>query len=502
MFNLKRFNKDKKIKYSIVLLILSTVLIIFVVLLRIYKTFAIYKIDKEYDLIVSKIGDFRGLNLITKYYINGIENSNIPTDKNYEVYVTCDNANGSWNYNNWKLNIEDATKYKVNCEIDFYEKYVLASANSTTSTIVANYSNIENISSNYYLYGTDKNNLNQKNNDITNLNSDTTYYFKKCYEYNNEEICSNVSSLLTGGKVTDFDYNGTTGADGSEQTYTTVCNGTYKMETWGAQGGDSLNGYLGGYGGYSTGKIKLSKNEIVYINVGGQGVNPTSKSCNIPGGYNGGGFSQSCEGSWSINNVRAASGGGATHIALQSGLLSSLENNLAKLLIVSGGGGGSDYSHFASNNYYYSNGGHGGGYVGGSSYNGISLWQIENNFVPVPGGGQSYVDSIEGGQANYSTKAKSGTFGKGADANFSTEAGAGGGFFGGGVGKNWSGSGGSGYIGNPLLTNKTMYCYECEESNEENTKTVSTTCSSSTPTQNCAKIGNGYVRITIEECSI
>lgn len=42
-----------------------------------------------------------------------------------------------------------------------------------------------------------------------------------------------------------------------------------------------------------------------------------------------------------------------------------------------------------------------------------------------------------------------------------------------------------------------MYCYNCQESNEENTKTISTTCSEETPTENCAKKGNGYARITL-----
>lgn len=59
------------------------------------------------------------------------------------------------------------------------------------------------------------------------------------------------------------------------------------------------------------------------------------------------------------------------------------------------------------------------------------------------------------------------------------------------------GGGGSGYIGNSLLTNKAMYCYNCEESNEESTKTISTTCNDETPTSYCAKKGNSYARITL-----
>ena len=46
----------------------------------------------------------------------------------------------------------------------------------------------------------------------------------------------------------DFDYTG------GEQTFTVPVSGTYKLETWGAQGG-SYNSYLGGYGSYSSGYV-------------------------------------------------------------------------------------------------------------------------------------------------------------------------------------------------------------------------------------------------------
>lgn len=60
-----------------------------------------------------------------------------------------------------------------------------------------------------------------------------------------------------------------------------------------------------------------------------------------------------------------------------------------------------------------------------------------------------------------------------------------------------SGGGGFRYIGNSLLKDKVMYCYNCEESNEESTKTISTTCNEETPTSYCSKMGNGYARITL-----
>lgn len=61
------------------------------------------------------------------------------------------------------------------------------------------------------------------------------------------------------------------------------------------------------------------------------------------------------------------------------------------------------------------------------------------------------------------------------------------------------GGGGSGYIGNSSLINKVMYGYNVPASTDENTKTISTTEISASATENKAKIGNGFARITFIE---
>ena len=287
----------------------------------------------------------------------------------------------------------------------------------------------------------------------------------------------------SGDTVFNFDYTG------GEQIFTAPVSGTYKLETWGAQGGFSRNTeIIGGYGGYSTGTIKINYLEKININIGGVGIDGVDTSTNRIGGYNGGGNSYY----FSHNNCYSGSGGGATHIASKSGLLSTLENYKNNILIVSGGGGGAS-GDYISNSPGSSFGGNGGGFKGTDSY----------NIVGAMNSGYGYGASQTSGGTFYKTTytGQSGTFGKGADSTQGTNnggSGAGGGFYGGGSGGGHYGSGGgSGYIGNPLLTDKVMYCYNCEESSEENTKTISTTCSEENPTSNCAKKGNGYARITL-----
>ena len=242
--------------------------------------------------------------------------------------------------------------------------------------------------------------------------------------------------------------------------------GNYKLEVWGAQGGTSLNqgnpGTAGGYGGYATGTVALTKGDVLYMTVGGQGAIGVIGT-SAEGGFNGGG-----KGSWDGgDNEASGGGGGATHIASIGGLLKDLSSSKDKILIVAGGGGGASFTYEPGN---------GGGYIGGVG----------------TGTSQAAVNQTTG----YA-------FGQGQDGIGIAESdgvgGGGGGWYGGfsnDVAKLSSGSGGSGYIGNSLLTNKVMYCYNCTASNDTNTKTVSTTNASATPTANYAKSGSGAVKIT------
>ena len=292
-----------------------------------------------------------------------------------------------------------------------------------------------------------------------------------------EEMCK-----IEKGYEWKFDYTG------SEQEFIVPCDGEYKIELWGAQGGSLTNGYLGGYGGYSKGNIKLNGDNTLYINIGGKGNFATVRGQSLNGGYNGGG---NVIGFNNVNHI-TASGGGATHIAFISGQLSKLENYKNKVIIVSGGGGGGRWqpNEYASRG----NGGSGGGYIG------VTGEALGDNKTYAHGGTQNsggkfeYISGTSVEQAiNYGLNYANGLFGK-ADSIIGDSAG-GGGYYGGSAAIA-GGGGGSGYIGNPLLKEKEMCCYKCQESNEEATKTITTTCTNSSPISNCAKQGHGYAKIT------
>lgn len=212
--------------------------------------------------------------------------------------------------------------------------------------------------------------------------------------------------------------------DDLSQKFTAPVDGKYKLEVWGAQGGtnDSYDG--NGKGGYSTEVVQLKKGETLYITVGGQG--------NASGyaGLNGGGRSS-----------RSVSGGGATHIAIEKGLLYSFASKQDQVLIVAGGGGGSarvDPSGHPSMPV----GGYAGGLEGG---NGSCYWETGSRFLG-KGGTQE-----NGGTGE--TSDASGKFGMGGTikcnpsaANYwAAGACGGGGWYGGGAAEH-AGGGGSGHV--------------------------------------------------------
>ena len=291
------------------------------------------------------------------------------------------------------------------------------------------------------------------------------------------------------GYVWNFDYTG------GEQEFTTPCSGSYKIELWGAQGGNfivnstsySSTAYIGGYGGYSVGNIAMNKNENIFAFVGGQGGNANSLENNSGvRGYPNGGIVYSDKNSADINY---SAGGGSSHISFEKKQISDMTSD--KIILVAGGGGGANGWWGSS---YGDNGGSGGGYIGsGTSKNFYGNGLGTNNSA-----GGTQTSGGQGGGNVGNDNYYNGGYGYGGPnfANNSVSGAGGGGYFGGGASWGGSGAGGSGYIGNPLLTNKTMYCYNCQESSEESTKTISTTCVSETPTSNCSKQGNGYARIT------
>lgn len=310
----------------------------------------------------------------------------------------------------------------------------------------------------------------------------TAFYFK----LNNNKMYG-IGSANSNSAVMNFDYTG------SVQT-ATLTPGRYKLECWGAQGGNSnqSNGTYGngGKGGYSTGILNVSTNTTIYITVGGQGQNGVLNT-RTAGGFNGGG-----DGYGTNNSGVGGGGGGASDISLTSPVFSHSSyfinnirdtNSLLSRIIVAGGGGSAGYD--VSNNA--ANGGAGGGTTGQDG--------LSNRVYHGTGGKQTTFGT--GGSSEepnrYSVQAK---FGCGASASNSTDVapGGGGGWYGGGLHCDSAG-GGSGYVYTPTTaSNYPSGCLLNSAYYLSNAQTIAGNQSFSSPTggTETGHSGNGYVRIT------
>lgn len=304
----------------------------------------------------------------------------------------------------------------------------------------------------------------------------TAFYFK----LNNNKMYG-VGSANFNGAIMNFDYTG------SVQT-ATLTPGRYKLECWGAEGGNGTDfPNTNGKGGYSVGVLTLSQTLNIFIYAGGAGIaTPSASGWTITnGGFNGGGWTRSY-------NKSVGSGGGGSDIRIG-------QDSLYSRVIVAGGGGGSGNGRGAS--------GHGGGYNGIGYVAGTGSVSIDNNgYNNVIG---NYATQTTGGdcivyQSDEQNNSKAGTFGIGAcfysNNSSNTASGAGGGgWYGGGATNHCSGGGGSGYV----YTSSTVSSYPsgCLLNSSyylTDTQTIAGNQSFLAPSGSTetGHSGNGYVRIT------
>ena len=204
----------------------------------------------------------------------------------------------------------------------------------------------------------------------------------------------NYNCPYEAGQIWSYNYTGTS------QTFTIPCDGTYKLEVWGAQGGGSIcNGSScasGGYGGYSSGSKSLFTSNSLYIVVGGAGCIPGYNSAGCAG-YNGGGSGYGDH----SDDESSGGGGGATHIATTNrGVLSNYNSYRSEVLIVAGGGGGASW---------YTNGNAGGTGGGASFGQGASGTHSGGGSNGTPGGGGGWIGGCAGNGNNSGGQACGGT---------------------------------------------------------------------------------------------
>ncbi len=245
----------------------------------------------------------------------------------------------------------------------------------------------------------------------------------------------------------------------------TLAAGKYKMECWGAQGGNSS---AGGKGAYTAGAINLSDNVTLYIAVGGSGFAYSSNN-----GYNGGGTPL----------YGQYAGGGASDIRLEKG-------NLYSRIMVAAGGSGSSYGAGT----VWNKGVAGGGLMG---YDGLYAGYNcggRLNAVTKPAGGATQISpgtamTCAGGCMH--GVAVAGSFGVGAYDNNKQgygSGGGGGGWYGGGGGTTTNCNITSSASGSSYISGHTG----CIGTKSRTSHVYASICASS-PTLDCSTSYTGYI---------
>ena len=128
MLKLKRFDKNKRKLNSKYVIIAGIMLIFMLSIFALYKSYALYKVQEEYDVIKSRIGEFNNEDVILSYTVNGAKTDiNFPSkESNYTVNsVECsDGTTAGWDNTTWSLtNITPGASKKIKCNIDFKGPY-------------------------------------------------------------------------------------------------------------------------------------------------------------------------------------------------------------------------------------------------------------------------------------------------------------------------------------------------------------------------------------------
>ena len=195
--------------------------------------------------------------------------------------------------------------------------------------------------------------------------------------------------------ISKYDYTG------EYQTFIAPRTGFYKIELWGAQGGNYNSSYVGGKGAYTQGTIRLNKNDLLYVYVGSQGD-----------GFNSGG----------TGNGNGKTGGGSTDIRLvreskfhNTTVWTDPESLASRIMVAAGGAG--------------------------AAYNGTG--KAAGGLIGYAGTSSAGATQTTGGTGNMP-----GSFGIPASSNANGASGAGGGYYGGGTqtSSNYLASSGSSYI--------------------------------------------------------
>lgn len=153
MVKLKKFKERKLTNKNI--MISFVIMMLFMIALVMSKSYAIYKMQKEFDVIKSQIGTFTNGDVKVAVLVDGKETNEFPSyETNYKIEsVECTNGvTGSFDVENWQVTIADMKATSTKCTVSF-------NSNETNEITPINMSKKDLIALNETLTDTFKTNL-------------------------------------------------------------------------------------------------------------------------------------------------------------------------------------------------------------------------------------------------------------------------------------------------------------------------------------------------------
>ena len=454
-----------KNKYIIKESYLLIVIIVGILSLCMYSSFALFSLEKttSKDIVTMKAAS----NIETTLKIYEYKKVTVPAGSNTSVMVNVNNdTGGSIYYGVFYEMVSPSTKtddigiYKIDWSANATSGSITNGSILPVELLVINNTSSD-ITLNIGVAGSDSNELGL---------TDGKTLITETFNTGNEP-----SGDAGETKTTTTDYNFDISKTNGETI--TLKPGTHKLEAWGASGvyssASPTNSHPDGYGGYASGTLTLTESLNVTLYIGGS---PNSNSDVNYGGWNGGGASYA--GSRYNDN---GAGGGATDICLTPSSITTdsyqryvrTSASYLSRILVAGGGGGGRSSNAVSN----------GGYFNTS-------------------GANTYVGSLTAAGSSSGTY-QSGGFGYGSSGTSTSDdnAGGGGGWYGGATNGDSYGGGGSSFVWSTDTassvpsgyTPSTKYQMTNVVYNKGNTTMPSSTSTTGTETGHS---GDGHIRIT------
>ena len=120
MLKLRKF-KERKLTNKNIMISFVTIIVLLITLVF-SKSYAIYKMQKEFDVIKSQIGTFTNGDVKVAVLVDGKETNEFPSyETNYKIEsVECTNGvTGSFDVENWQVTIADMKATSTKCTVSF-----------------------------------------------------------------------------------------------------------------------------------------------------------------------------------------------------------------------------------------------------------------------------------------------------------------------------------------------------------------------------------------------